>query len=346
MASFRLVLSLLVASIALDVTSAGILDIFNTTSDYNLVQSLNIVFGQTKNDISFLLTGEDKTPIERAVTFWCGHSNSTTLKQTLLDDPDLGSKLNLAKPIAFLTHGWLDNTTRVWFRKTVQDMIKFGDSNVCGVNWARLAQYDYRIAAVKHVPIVSGYLTKFITFLLNSGMPLDNVTLVGHSMGAQISGQVGLNFNGKIPQIFGLDPAGPMFTAPVDRGLRYRLDKSDAKYVQMIITSRGTIGVRVGDGHENFYPNGGDAPMPNCVLPLTNDAEFFDQIMCSHLHATSLYRFSLNPALVYNARRCLNYGSYRLGLCSLNKTNRLGVYSDRSGGDFYMRTGAASPYDV
>lgn len=140
MASFRLVLSLLVASIAVDVTRAGILDIFNTTSDYNLVQSLNIVFGQTKNDISFLLTGEDKTPIEQAVTFWCGHSNSTTLQQTLLDDPDLGSKLNLSKPIAFLTHGWLDNTTRVWFQKTVQDMIKYRDSNVCGVNWARLAQ--------------------------------------------------------------------------------------------------------------------------------------------------------------------------------------------------------------
>lgn len=88
MASFGLVLSLLVV---LDVTSAGILDIFNTTSDYNLVQSLNIVFGQTKNDISFLLTGEDKTPIAKAVTFWCGNSNSTTLQKTLLDDPDLMS---------------------------------------------------------------------------------------------------------------------------------------------------------------------------------------------------------------------------------------------------------------
>lgn len=272
------------------------------------------------------------------------HRASPKLKQTYLDDADIQQKINFNKPIMLLTHGWLERYDISWIQKTAQDAIYQLDINVCVVGWGHLARYNYYQSARKHTMLVSGYMSQFINFLNLDGMPLEKVTLVGHSLGGQICGQVGYNFEGQLGAIYGLDPAGPLFTFPVDVGLRYRLDKSDAKYVQTIITSRYTLGVGKGEGHQNFYPNNGDAPQPNCVIPLTSDAEMADQIVCSHLHSTSLFRLSLDPALVFKARQCLNWAFYRLGLCNDKSADVLGVHSRKLHGDFYLRTSHDAPY--
>ncbi|XP_055609930.1 lipase member I-like [Uranotaenia lowii] len=324
---------------------SGLLNIFDSSVDYDLADSIDAVFGAVMNDMKALLRGASSAPIEEDVTFWCGKRGSPTLKQTYLNDPNLSDKINLNGSITFITHGWLDNVTRNWFQNMAQDVLTYSDTNVCGVNWAHLAQFNYYTAAINHTVLVSDYLTTFIRYINGAGIPLEKITLVGHSMGAQISGQTGNNLGGQIAKIYGLDPAGPCFTMPIDRGLRYRLDRSDAKFVQTIITSRGTIGVAFGDGHENFYPNGGASPQTNCILPLTSDAEFYDQIMCSHLHATSLFRYALNPAIQFKSRKCGSYASFMLKLCFLNEQNLLGVYSKKSSGDYYLQTSAVAPYN-
>ncbi|XP_053686690.1 lipase member I-like [Sabethes cyaneus] len=331
---------------AMEGISCGLLDMFNTSSDYHLAASMDAVFGALKNDIATLLKGPVTNPMEEEVTFWCGNRNSTKLTQTFLNDSEIMMKIDVNKPMTFVIHGWLDNATRLWVQFTVQDIMKYSDTNVCTVNWSRLARYNYYQVAVNHTLLVSEFLTKFVEFLVTTGIPLDKITMVGHSMGAQICGQVGRNFRGKIAKIYGLDPAGPCFTFPRDRGLQYRLDHTDAKFVQMVITSRYMIGVGSGEGHENFYPNGGYSPQTNCALPVTSDAEFADQIMCSHLHATTLFRLSLNPKNVYRARRCINWPLYLLVFCNSNEANLLGVYSNQASGNFYLRTSAFSPYTV
>ena len=59
----------------------------------------------------------------------------------------------------------------------------------------------------------------------------------------------------------GLDPAGPLFTNVGDA--RFRLDKSDAKYVDVIHTDMPPkvglfgLGMRKEAGHADFFPNGG-----------------------------------------------------------------------------------------
>ncbi|EAT36379.1 AAEL011528-PA [Aedes aegypti] len=324
----------------------GLLDMFDANSDYNLAQSMDTVFGALQNDISYMLTGDLTTTVEEDVSFWCSNGSSIALKQASLNDSSLSRKIDTSKEVIFVIHGWLDDISRMWFQQLAQDVLKYTGSNVCAVNWGHLARYRYYRTAVNHTVMVSGYLTKFVQYLESAGVPLSNITMVGHSMGAQISGQVGYNLGGKIGRIYGLDPAGPCFTLPRDRGMQYRLDRSDAMYVQTIITSRLTIGVGVGDGHENFYPNGGISPQTNCVIPLTSDAEFAGQILCSHMHAATLFRLALNPANVYRGKKCINWPAYMLSFCGLNKANLLGIRSDRSGGDYFLRTSAFSPYTV
>lgn len=325
----------------------GLIDLFNTTSDNNLAQVMDTIFELSRNEMGSLIDGRSNIPVELEVTFWCGNGASPTLKQTFLNDPDVSKKIDLSKPIVFITHGWTDNVNKSWVQETATNVIKYQDSNVCAVDWNHLAKYRYYVSAIENVPMVSGYLTLFVGFLREAGIPLSRVTLVGHSLGAQISGQVGYNLNGKIGAIFGLDPAGPLFTAPTDRGLEYRLDSTDARYVQMILTSRGQCGVMTGDGHENFYPNGGFSPQTNCIVPLTSDAEFADQSVCSHLHATELFKFSLVPTIAYKSTKCDDFVKYMANLCALNrKLNMLGAASDRSGGNFYLITSPFSPYNV
>ncbi|XP_058831710.1 pancreatic triacylglycerol lipase-like [Topomyia yanbarensis] len=324
---------------------AGLLDLFSASSDYNAAFLMDSMFGIVVNDTKYILHGDSSNPIEVDVTFWCGNRNSPNLTQTAINDGSLSSKIVTSKPIVFITHGWLDNRNRNWIKAMTTDYLKFVDTNICVVDWGNLAIYGYALAA-NHTIRVGAYLAKFINYLKGEGIPLSKVTLVGHSMGAHISGDAGMNLGGKVGAIYGLDPASPLFKMPADIGISKRLDSSDALYVQMIMTSRCTWGVCVGDGHENFYPTGGLVPQPNCVIPLGSNAESGEPVSCSHAHAYTLFRMALNPRNVFNGKKCDGYAMYLSGLCFFNKSTKMGIYSSRVGGDFYLMTSLFEPYTV
>ena len=60
----------------------------------------------------------------------------------------------------------------------------------------------------------------------------------------------------------GLDPAGLYFiTDPTS----FRLDESDAQYVDVIHTDAGVFGTTLASGHTDFWPNGGSS-QPGCFF--------------------------------------------------------------------------------
>lgn len=89
-------------------------------------------------------------------------------------------------------------------RKTAIDWAHFGDCNVCIVDWSRLANYDYSIAARSHIKMVSDVISELIDFLKQHGMNLKDVSIAGHSLGAHIAGFVGTKYSGKIAAIYGM----------------------------------------------------------------------------------------------------------------------------------------------
>lgn len=126
-------------------------------------------------------------------------------------------------------------------------------------------------------------------------------------------------------QIFlGLDPAGPKFD---DVNTESKLDKSDAKYVQCIYTDGDMFGIRteLGDGHGNFFMNGGDS-QPDCIIP-----------GCDHTRAYEYFRESF-----------LLEHEFRGNACRLRTTladnDRIGIHSGRMNGTFCVSTNGEPPY--
>lgn len=59
----------------------------------------------------------------------------------------------------------------------------------------------------------------------------------------------------------GLDPAGPLFEG---RGPEYRLDPTDAGYVEVVHSDGGYLGYAQPTGHADFYPRGGMHVLAGC----------------------------------------------------------------------------------
>lgn len=188
-----------------------------------------------------------------------------------MNDAAVNAKLVVTKPIAFVVHGWTDNYERTWMQDLTSTYVSTQDANICSVDWSRLALREYALAASK-TDEVGNYLGAVIQNLIDQGIyTVDNVTLIGHSMGAHIVGYAGAFLKGQVPRIYGLDPAGPAFTKlPRLEPPSRRLDPTDGKFVQAIHTDRFLIGTSIHLGHQDIFPNGGATPQPGCLNPFTS----------------------------------------------------------------------------
>lgn len=124
--------------------------------------------------------------------------------------------------------------------------------------------------------MVAEKLKDLIEFLVKDGADLNAIHLIGWSWGAHVSGLAGQALNGKLGRITGLDPAGPTFKFV---GNEFRLDKTDAKFVDVIHTNAGTrlfwgghFGLKDPIGHVDIYPNGGERQI-GCPMEHTLNAE-------------------------------------------------------------------------
>lgn len=93
---------------------------------------------------------------------------------------------------------------------------------------------------------------------LQNSTTLDNMHIIGHSLGSHVAGHAGyeikLKTSKKIARITGLDPAGPL-VAPF--GLVRNLRSSDARFVDITHTSAKMFGYSSTCGHVDFWPNFG-----------------------------------------------------------------------------------------
>ena len=141
-----------------------------------------------------------------------------------------------------LTHGWL-NSPSTWANDMASTLLyQSPNANVITVDWSEIAGSLNYFSVVDAVPIVGSAIANYLQDL---GINPQETQLIGHSLGAHISGIAGDLYNElagyQIDTIVGLDPAGIDFEpelfifpgAPESK----RLDPSDANQVIAFHTS-------------------------------------------------------------------------------------------------------------
>ncbi|XP_013869659.1 lipoprotein lipase isoform X1 [Austrofundulus limnaeus] len=223
-------------------------------------------------------------------------------------------------------HGWtLSGMFESWMPKLVSALYEREQTaNVIVVDWLSSAQNHYVIAAQK-TKAVGREVARFIDWIEETAnMPLDNIHLIGYSLGAHVAGFAGSHATNKVGRITGLDPAGPDFEG---KHAHRRLSPDDAHFVDILHTfTRGSLGLSIGIeqpiGHVDIYPNGGSF-QPGCNLreALEKIANFgmfaiTDAVKCEHERSIHLFIDSLlNKQGVAKAYRCGSSDMFDRGMC-------------------------------
>ncbi|KAG5885410.1 hypothetical protein JTB14_031432 [Gonioctena quinquepunctata] len=237
------------------------------------------------------------------------------------------------KDTIFITHGWKNSHASDVNSYIRENILKISNVNVFVIDWSPIAGRSYITAQgnVKKVGVYAGDFIKSLkaTYRLNLG----KVKLVGHSLGAHISGCIGAAFDGQIDSIVGLDPAGPLFTIG---NINNRLDPTDARFVQAIHTNDGWLGFNDVMGHADYYPNGGRS-QPGCIFDIAGS--------CAHSRAYAYYAESLIGNR-FASRQCRSMSDYNKDICDDNAASNMGMFKiDRSAnGKYFLKTNSKSPF--
>uniref|UniRef100_A0A2A4IV85 Lipase domain-containing protein n=1 Tax=Heliothis virescens TaxID=7102 RepID=A0A2A4IV85_HELVI len=137
--------------------------------------------------------------------------------------------------------------------------LRRGGYNVFMLDWGTLCQPPCYVAAVHNLRPVARCVAEALGALRRAGLRTDNLTCVGHSLGAHLCGIIANYLTFRLNRIIGLDPARPLIrSAPA-----LRLDPGDARAVHVLHTNAGRYGEAARLGHADFCLNGGRS-QPYC----------------------------------------------------------------------------------
>lgn len=206
-----------------------------------------------EKDVKFRFTS-NVNPIPQIFTF----DQRATITSDIFD---------VTKPLRVIIHGWKNEADSPMIKNVSSAYMKKQDVTLMVVDWSLLAKENYLLARdlIHNVANVTGHMLRYL--VEHNLAKLENVHLIGHSLGGHTVGLVGKKLQElglqKVPVVFALDPAGPLFS--LDEKEK-RVDRDDAKLVVILHTST-ILGFTEPLGHVDFYANFGFS-QPGCKIDL------------------------------------------------------------------------------
>ncbi|XP_058796347.1 lipase member H-like [Phymastichus coffea] len=292
---------------------------------------------------------------------YSGYDASRFADAPLRQAGDLLRWMNVSKPTVIYVHGYTGSIdsrdTRAvvagkpsaaaavelahWTRAESARCLAYaerGDHNVIATDWRRLAGQSYPSVAGS-ARLVGRALAGAVDEMVGKGLPPRTIHVVGHSMGAQVAGQLGRHASFQLSRITGLDPAGPLFNL-----IQPHLSRDDARFVDTIHTDAGLYGINRPSGAASFFPNGGRRVQPGC--PTAYDLGSPEDY-CSHHRSWMYYAESLRDEGAFVATNCTSYGAYARGSCDANARAPMGLAAPTGlSGVFYLRTRREAPFGM
>lgn len=192
------------------------------------------------------------------------------------ESPEPPAWINMSHPMKIIIHGYggyVDyNATRM-IRTAYLDTEQ--DLNILVVDWGKLARLPCYPSAVINTKQAGECTAALLTNLHKrerlrashgaaKRFQIKDTHVIGFSLGAHVAGfasnSVEDSVGEKFHRITALDPALPFFATPLKN---WKLDKTDAEFVDVIHTNGGIFGKLENCGHIDFYVNGG-LVQPQC----------------------------------------------------------------------------------
>ncbi|CAK1590855.1 unnamed protein product [Parnassius mnemosyne] len=194
--------------------------------------------------------------------------------------------------------------------------------------------------SVRLTKVLGDKIGEFLKKLTEQGLKVENLEIVGISLGAHIAGYAAKYLyaaTGKKPsRITGLDPAGPCYRALPPSS---KLHASDADRVDIVHTNIDGFGLAEKLGHVDFYVNGGeyqpgDIPAIPCL------------VLCSHVRSAFYWWQAIEHPKKFIGVRCNSIQDARFAKCFNNsETNYLGLETKfNRPGIYYLPTFNEFPY--
>ncbi|XP_044745610.1 pancreatic lipase-related protein 2-like [Coccinella septempunctata] len=250
--------------------------------------------------------------------------------------------------IFFITHGWSASRKDSWVGNLTEVLLmRYPQAHVVQVDWSKPAGDEYPFAAfhTESVGEIVANLTK--TLVHDHNVPPENIVLMGHSLGGQISGWAGKKFKkstGKtLPLIVALDPAGPLFCL---RPEQRRLNRYDAERVMVIHTDGGVLGFIEPCGTIDFFPNGG-TEQPGCAkINVIDLASYLNPLSCDHGRSHEYLIEAINSTKAFPAKKCKSYTDFVLNLSCEDVVAHMGHLDETNEGTFFLKTASAKLFSL
>jgi len=277
-------------------------------------------------------------------------TRSNRITSQIIDDHNRNklraSNFRISRRTIFVIHGFTENIN-TWNKPMKDALLARENCNVISVDWSRGARFPYGQAA-GNTRLVGAQIAELIRFLISSNSGSRSLAnrfyIVGFSLGAHTAGYAGSSLRARgmvLGRITGLDPASLYFTNVNNDA---RLDRSDARYVDVIHTDAGFFGTSKKGGHSDFFPNGGSR-QPGCVFKIHKLVGSFN---CDHMRAPAYYTASVKRLCSWTAYPCSSYRNFRRGRCLRcnGSCPAMGYDADRTkrSGTFYLTTNSKGPY--
>ncbi|KAI9557471.1 hypothetical protein GHT06_017299 [Daphnia sinensis] len=263
--------------------------------------------------------------------------NPFVQEMLLTDDVTLlsESSFNASNPTRVFIHGWnMNGHNHPTLINLKYEFLAKEDCNFIAVDWETLANtgsYFSSAASIQPIGIATG---DFINFLITQGLDVNQLHIIGFSLGAHIAGKAGDRASKHVPRITGLDPAYPGFS--IDN-TDARLDVTDALFVDIIHTNSaslldGGLSFPTSIGHVDFWPNGGIV-QPGCSA------------VCSHSRALLYFIESINGKTPFISTKCWSHADWKSGFCNNNNQTEMGLsVSTLATGNYYLDTNREAPF--
>ncbi|XP_017777589.1 PREDICTED: phospholipase A1 member A-like [Nicrophorus vespilloides] len=251
------------------------------------------------------------------------------------------SGFNTSLPTKIITHGFMSSIREEIFVMMKNAYLSTGDYNVVGMDWSVLCEFEY-FSAMKGAQLAGEALNNFINFIARAGVNLEDVHVIGHSLGAHVAGIAGDGIkNGKLGRITGLDPAGPGYN---DVPPNLRLDPGDAKLVDVIHTYMRILSLAQPLGHVDFYPNGGRF-QPGCP-ELYDIWKVTESIACNHGRAYMYFIESILNEKAFKSQKCANVDEAIYSRCFEESDVYMGQADTYKYGLYYVKTNTKYPFSL